>query len=91
MTSKPWNSQYQYIRMLLIRWKVPLFKEVRFNSAGAGTFTIRVNNFFSANRFIRSATLNGKPLKRNWLIHEEIMKGGTLVIAQEQWISDINR
>ncbi len=46
MTSKPWNSQYQYISMLLIRWKVPLFKEVRFNSAGAGTFTIRVNNFF---------------------------------------------
>lgn len=81
---------------------VPLFKEVQFNRNGAGVFTIRVNNFSPANRFIRSATLNGKPLKRNWLTHDEIMKGGTLVIdaaavpdkvwgTQEQWISDINR
>jgi len=31
-----------------------------------------------ANRYIQGATLNGQPLDRCWIRHEEITAGGTL-------------
>ena len=30
------------------------------------------------NRYVVAATLNGKPLDRAWLSHDEIVEGGTL-------------
>jgi len=33
---------------------------------------------------VQKATLNGHPLNRNWLGHEELMKGGELVIAASE-------
>lgn len=33
------------------------------------------------NRYIQSATLNGKPLANNWFRHGDIMNGGTLVFT----------
>jgi putative alpha-1,2-mannosidase len=79
---------------------VPLFNEVAFNTGGK-RFTIKVVNYGTKRRYIQSATLNNKPLNRNWLTHEEIMKGGTLVITaaekpnkawgtQNQWVSSID-
>jgi putative alpha-1,2-mannosidase len=75
---------------------VPLFNEVKFNN-----FTIKVTNYAPNRRYIQSATLNGKPLHRNWLTHEEITNGGTLMITasgkpnkiwgtKDQWISSID-
>ncbi|UEG54163.1 glycoside hydrolase family 92 protein [Mucilaginibacter daejeonensis] len=79
---------------------VPLFKEVQLNG-NVNPFTIKVNNYTSDARYITSATLNGRPLERNWITHEEVMKGGTLVITasnkpspnwstKNQWMSSIN-
>ncbi|OOQ57334.1 glycoside hydrolase domain-containing protein [Mucilaginibacter pedocola] len=59
---------------------VPLFPEVSFKG-GTKAFTIKVANYGAGKRYIQSATLNGKPLSRNWLTHEEIMQGGTLVLS----------
>lgn len=42
------------------------------------TFTIVAEHLSSSNAFIRSVTLNGKPLSRLFLRHEEIMQGGEL-------------
>jgi len=42
------------------------------------TFTILAEHLSSSNAFIRSVTLNGKPLSRLFLRHEEIMRGGEL-------------
>jgi predicted alpha-1,2-mannosidase len=42
------------------------------------TFTVLADNNGPQNIYIESATLNGKPLKRAWLRHEEIVAGGTL-------------
>ena len=42
------------------------------------TFTIIAENNSAENIYIHSATLNGKPLDRFWLTHEEITAGGTL-------------
>jgi predicted alpha-1,2-mannosidase len=43
------------------------------------SFTIMTKNFGPDRFYIQSATLNGKPLDRSWITHEEIVKGGTLV------------
>lgn len=78
---------------------VPLFEQVTLGS-GAKRFTIQTKNGSHTNRYIQSVTLNGKPLMRNWLSHEEITKGGTLVITAgaqpnkswgltDQWISEL--
>lgn len=46
-------------------------------SAG-GTFTVVANNNSTANPYIQAARLNGMPLERPWVTHDEIMRGGTL-------------
>ena len=45
---------------------------------GGRTFAIRTKNMSAANVYVRSVTLNGAPLGRWTLRHEEIMAGGTL-------------
>ncbi|MET0463229.1 MAG: glycoside hydrolase domain-containing protein [Chitinophagaceae bacterium] len=78
---------------------VPLFDEVKIGS-GNNPFVIQTKNLSNRNRYIQSATLNGKALMRNWISHEQIAKGGILVIVagdkpnkdwgvKEQWISEI--
>ena len=60
----------------------PLFDEVTLDLdyyTGTGEFTIRANQVSPLNKYIQSATLNGKPLSRSWLTHEEITQGGILV------------
>jgi predicted alpha-1,2-mannosidase len=42
------------------------------------TFTVEAENNGPHNIYIQSATLNGKPLTRAWLRHEEMVAGGTL-------------
>jgi predicted alpha-1,2-mannosidase len=46
---------------------------------GAGrTFEIVTRGNASGERYIQSAKLNGKPLERCWIDHQEIVSGGTL-------------
>jgi hypothetical protein len=42
------------------------------------TFTVLAENNGPENIYIQSATLNGQPLKRAWLRHQEIVAGATL-------------
>ncbi|MBW2700118.1 MAG: GH92 family glycosyl hydrolase [Deltaproteobacteria bacterium] len=42
------------------------------------TFVIEAADNSSVNLYIQSAELNGQPLDRTWITHEEIAKGGTL-------------
>jgi predicted alpha-1,2-mannosidase len=44
-----------------------------------GQFTIKANNVSTKNKYIQSATLNGKSFDRSWIRHSEIVSGGTLV------------
>jgi predicted alpha-1,2-mannosidase len=60
----------------------PLFKEatIRLDSPyKEGKFTIRANNVSTVNKYIQSASLNGRPMSKTWLSHEEIINGGTLI------------
>jgi predicted alpha-1,2-mannosidase len=54
------------------------------------SFIIKANNLSKENYYIQSATLNGKPLNRSWIKHEEIIKGGELIFEMgpnpnKQW------
>ncbi len=42
------------------------------------TFTIIAHHNSPENVYIQSVSLNGKPLNRLWITHEEITKGGVL-------------
>ena len=44
------------------------------------TFTIIAKDNSSANVYIQSAALNGRPLPRSWISHNEIIAGGELVL-----------
>ena len=57
----------------------PLFKEVKVNLENGKVFTVIAKNRTKENLYIQSATLNGKPLNKPFLKHEDIMNGSTLV------------
>ena len=42
-------------------------------------FVIETKNNSKANKYIQSATLNGKPLNKPWFDHADIKSGGTLI------------
>ncbi|MEM6845266.1 MAG: GH92 family glycosyl hydrolase [Bacteroidota bacterium] len=70
----------------------PVFDEITLN-AGEQPFTIRANNNPAENRYIQSATLNGEPLDRAYLTHQEITDGGELVLEMssepnQEWASE---
>ena len=46
-----------------------------------GTFTVVAENFAPGNIYVAGATLNGKPLDRSYITHDEIMAGGTLTFT----------
>jgi predicted alpha-1,2-mannosidase len=45
------------------------------------TFTIVAKNNNLTNRYIQSATLNGKPYTHCYIDHQQVMAGGTLVLT----------
>jgi len=62
---------------------VPLFPEVVLKNNGK-PFAIQVENFDDKHPYIKNIQLNGKPLDRLWLKHDEIAKGGTLIIEASE-------
>ena len=54
----------------------PLFGQAVIQLAKGKTFTLETRNNSHENKFIQSATLNGKPLNKAWLSQQEIMDGG---------------
>ena len=67
----------------------PLFDEVTLRLEGGKTFVIRAKNNSEKNKYIRSATLNGRPLEGPFFTHEELMTGGVLEFVMsdrpEKW------
>ena len=80
---------------------VPLFKTVSFKWPNGKIFKINVDNYVDNAKYVENVTLNGKVLDRLWITHDEIMKGGELVITASDkptdfgvknlWISDMNK
>lgn len=66
----------------------PLFEKASINLESGSTFTIVAENLSEANKYIQSVFLNGNPLQRSYLTHEEIMQGGNLVFMMTNTPSD---
>jgi len=62
----------------------PLFKRSVIAIGGGKTFTVESINVSRENKYIQSATLNGKKLDRAWFTHEELMQGGKLELIMGQ-------
>ena len=58
----------------------PLFSDIKVNVGNGKFFHIIAKNCSDENKYIQSATLNGKPLNRPWITHEEVKNGATLVL-----------
>lgn len=72
----------------------PVFTETRIKVAG-GTFTIRAAGTSATNLYVQSATLNGVTHDRAWLSHDDVVKGGTLVLTmgssdRSSWGTGVN-
>lgn len=59
----------------------PLFDKVTVNLPGRGVFTVIAKNNSPENKYIESATLNGKPLTVPFLQHKDIMNGSVLELT----------
>ena len=59
--------------------KVTLKLDPRF--AKGRTVTVVAQNNSAQKPYIQSATLNGKPMTRSWITHQEITAGGKLVLT----------
>jgi predicted alpha-1,2-mannosidase len=57
----------------------PLFPELRFNLENGKSFTVRAQGVSERNIYIQSATLNGNPYHKSYLLHQDLMAGGELV------------
>ncbi len=57
----------------------PLFNEAAIHLPNGKTFRIVAAGASKGKLYIHSATLNGKPLNRDWISHQEIVAGGELV------------
>ncbi len=58
----------------------PLFDEACLQVAAGRDFCIRAEHNGPTRPYIASLTLNGKPLQRHYLLHSEIIAGGSLVL-----------
>ena len=75
----------------------PLFEKVTIqldkNYYPGGEFVIEAPKVSDKNRYIHSASLNGKELEGPWFYHDELVKGGKLVLKMgpkpnKEWGSD---
>jgi len=71
----------------------PFLPRATLNLANGHRFTVVAEGLDAKHTYIGSATLNGQPLPRAWLSHEEIMAGGELRFRMQaepdrQWATD---
>jgi len=56
----------------------PYFKQTVIHQENGKDFTIKAKNLSEKNKYIQSATLNGKPFENAFIEHQDIVKGGVL-------------
>jgi len=57
----------------------PLFPEVQFKLENGKRFVIKANGVSATNIYIQSATLNGRPYRKSFIAHRDLMAGGELI------------
>ena len=59
----------------------PMFEKVKVHLANGKTFEVEALNVSADNKYIQSAKLNGKILSKPWFSHNDLIKGGSLVLV----------
>lgn len=57
----------------------PQLSQISIELPNSKTFVIRAKNLSAANKYVQSITLNGIACKKNFITHQDIMRGGELV------------
>lgn len=57
----------------------PYFEKVSIDAGGERPFTLNAKNVSATSKYIQSATLNGNPLNRVYVTHNEILQGAEVV------------
>ncbi len=73
----------------------PFFEEVKMTLSNGKVFEVEAQNYSKENKYIQSATLNGKAWNKPWFEHSEIQNGGKLVLvmgskANKAWGAGVN-
>ena len=66
----------------------PLFDEASIRVADGKSFRIVTHHNSKENIYIQRASLDGEPYSKSYLLHEQIMKGGTLELQMGPEPSD---
>ena len=56
----------------------PLFDKTEIQLEGGKSFVVETENNCEENKYIQSVELNGEPYHKNFILHQDIMKGGVL-------------
>ena len=59
----------------------PAIPQTTLHLINGKTFTIEARNVSSENKYVQSAQWNGKSYNQAWFRHEDILRGGTLVLV----------
>ena len=62
----------------------PQLPQITLNLANGKTFTVIAEDLSEENKYVESITLNGEPYTKNYITHEDILKGGTLVFKMKK-------
>ena len=73
----------------------PQFDKVQMDLGNGKFFEVEAVNNSAENKYIQSATLNGKPWDKAWFTHADLISGGKLVLkmgpkANHSWGSSVN-
>ncbi|HCY43764.1 MAG TPA: alpha-mannosidase [Prolixibacteraceae bacterium] len=73
----------------------PQFDKVKMDLGNGKFFEVEAVNNSAENKYIQSATLNGKPWNKAWFSHADLISGGKLVLqmgpkANLNWGSSVN-
>jgi predicted alpha-1,2-mannosidase len=63
----------------------PLFSKISIKLPNGKKFTINALNCNETNKYIQSATLNGKELKGPWFTHQDLINGATITLEMGKY------
>jgi predicted alpha-1,2-mannosidase len=61
----------------------PQMPKIVLNLANGKNFTVIAEGLSEENKYVESITLNGKPYDKNYITHEDILNGGTLIFKMK--------
>ncbi len=62
----------------------PVFEKSSFTLPNGKTFEVVCSNYSPDNKYIQSATFNGKQWNKSWFSHDELMKGGKIEFVMDK-------